>query len=68
VHGRCDLGTGLLAGGLRAENARAASRVGAWALDVASGVERSPGRKDSGKLHAFFEALRLPARGEKSPC
>ena len=68
VHGRCDLGTGLLAGGLRPENARAASRVGAWALDVASGVERSPGRKDPGKLHAFFDALRLPARGEKSPC
>ena len=62
--GRSDLGRSLLAGGLRPANARAAARVGAFALDVGSGVEMAPGRKDSGKLHAFFEALRLPARGE----
>jgi len=24
----------------------------------------APGRKDAGKLHAFFEALRLPVRSE----
>jgi indole-3-glycerol phosphate synthase / phosphoribosylanthranilate isomerase len=64
VEGRADLGRSVLAGGLKPCNARRASRVGAFALDVGSGVEMAPGRKDSGKLHAFFEALRLPVRGE----
>jgi indole-3-glycerol phosphate synthase/phosphoribosylanthranilate isomerase len=64
LEGRADLGRSVLAGGLRPSNARAASRVGAFALDVGSGVEMAPGRKDSGRLHAFFEALRAPARGE----
>jgi indole-3-glycerol phosphate synthase/phosphoribosylanthranilate isomerase len=64
LEGRPDLGRALLAGGLRPSNARAAARVGAFALDVGSGVEMAPGRKDAGRLHAFFEALRIPARGE----
>ncbi|HYE26627.1 MAG TPA: bifunctional indole-3-glycerol-phosphate synthase TrpC/phosphoribosylanthranilate isomerase TrpF [Allosphingosinicella sp.] len=64
IEGRADLGRSLLAGGLKPSNARAAARVGAFALDVGSGVEMAPGRKDAGRLHAFFEALRLPARGE----
>jgi indole-3-glycerol phosphate synthase/phosphoribosylanthranilate isomerase len=64
LDGRGDLGRSLLAGGLRPSNARAAARVGAFALDVGSGVEMAPGRKDAGKLHAFFEALRRPVRGE----
>jgi indole-3-glycerol phosphate synthase/phosphoribosylanthranilate isomerase len=64
LRGRADLGRSVLAGGLRPSNARAASRVGAFALDVGSGVEMAPGRKDAGRLYAFFEALRPPARGE----
>lgn len=64
---RADLGRAVLAGGLKAGNARAASRVGAFALDVSSGVEMAPGRKDAGKMRAFFEALRLPARAELRP-
>ena len=66
LEGRADLGRSLLAGGLKPCNARAAARVGAFALDVGSGVEMAPGRKDAGKLHAFFEALRLPVRGEET--
>jgi indole-3-glycerol phosphate synthase/phosphoribosylanthranilate isomerase len=65
---RGDLGRGLLAGGLKPGNARAAAQVGAFALDVSSGVEMAPGRKDADKLHAFFEALRVPARGEVASC
>ena len=57
--------TGILAGGLGPANARAAAQVRAFALDVGSGVESAPGRKDAGKLAAFFEALRLPIRGEQ---
>lgn len=66
--GRDDLATGLLAGGLTPANAAAAARVGAYALDVGSGVEASPGRKDPRKLAAFFDALRTPVRGERAPC
>ena len=61
---RPELGEAILAGGLDPGNARAAAAVGAWALDVSSGVEAAPGRKDPAKLAAFFEALRLPVRGE----
>lgn len=64
LDGRGDLGRSVLAGGLRPSNARAAARIGAFALDVGSGVEMAPGRKDAGRLYAFFEALRPAARGE----
>ena len=64
IEGREDLGRSVLAGGLKPSNAAAAARLGAFAVDVGSGVEMAPGRKDSGKLQAFFEALRPPARGE----
>jgi indole-3-glycerol phosphate synthase / phosphoribosylanthranilate isomerase len=68
LQGRRELGSALLAGGLDPGNARAAAAVGAWALDVGSGVEAAPGRKDPAKLGAFFEALRLPVRGEALSC
>jgi indole-3-glycerol phosphate synthase/phosphoribosylanthranilate isomerase len=64
LEGRAELGEGILAGGLRPDNARLAGKLGAYALDVGSGIEAAPGRKDAGKLQAFFEALRLPVRGE----
>ena len=57
-----DLARSVLAGGLHPSNAAAAARVGAWALDVSSGVEATPGRKDHAALSAFFDALRAPTR------
>lgn len=68
IAGRPELERGLLAGGLHAGNARAAAAVGAYGLDVGSGVEMAPGRKDSRKMQAFFEALRLPDRAGTAAC
>jgi phosphoribosylanthranilate isomerase len=51
-------GTIILAGGLTAENVGAAIQaVRPYAVDVATGVESSPGRKDPAKLRAFFAAV-----------
>jgi len=47
----------ILAGGLRPENvAEAVEIVRPFAVDVASGVEAGPSRKDHAKMAAFFEA------------
>lgn len=47
----------ILAGGLDASNAaRAIAEVHPYALDVSSGVESSPGRKDPKKVAAFIHA------------
>jgi phosphoribosylanthranilate isomerase len=49
----------ILAGGLNADNvAEAIVAVRPHAVDVASGVEARPGRKDPEKLVAFAEAVR----------
>ncbi len=51
----------ILAGGLRPDNVAAAIAVTQpYAVDVASGVESEPGRKDHAAMAAFFDAT-LPA-------
>lgn len=49
----------ILAGGLTPENvSQAIATAQPLAVDVASGVEASPGKKDPEKLRAFFTAVR----------
>jgi phosphoribosylanthranilate isomerase len=50
----------LLAGGLTPENVtQAITRVRPYGVDVSSGIEAVPGRKDHAKLQAFILAARL---------
>ena len=49
----------MVGGGLRPDNvAEAISVTHPYAVDVASGVEVEPGRKDHAAMAAFFEAAK----------
>ena len=47
----------FLAGGITPDNARAAA-LGAWGIDVCSGVESRPGIKDARLMKRLFSELR----------
>jgi indole-3-glycerol phosphate synthase/phosphoribosylanthranilate isomerase len=48
----------ILAGGITPDNARRASELGCFAIDVNSGIESSPGKKDHYRIEKLFKSLR----------
>ena len=47
----------FLAGGITADNAAQAVEVGVYAIDVCSGIEAEPGRKDHEKMKKLFKNI-----------
>jgi len=48
----------FLAGGINPENAAAAAMLNVYAIDVCSGIESEPGKKDHKKMSKLFENIR----------
>ena len=68
VKGHEQLPRAVIAGGLGADNARPAQRLGAYAIDVGSSVDQRPGLKSPAKIAALFEALRPVSRQRIREC
>jgi phosphoribosylanthranilate isomerase len=48
----------FLAGGINPDNAAAAVELGVYGIDVCSGIESKPGRKDHKKMRKLFDNIR----------
>ncbi len=48
----------FLAGGINPDNAAAAVKLGVYGIDVCSGIEAEPGRKDPEKMKRLFDNIR----------
>jgi phosphoribosylanthranilate isomerase len=48
----------FLAGGINPDNAAEAVRLGVYGIDVCSGIESGPGKKDHRKMKKLFENIR----------
>ena len=62
IQHRPELPTALIAGGIGAHNVVAARAVGAFAIDIGSAMDETPGVKSHHKIAALFETLRPPSR------
>jgi indole-3-glycerol phosphate synthase/phosphoribosylanthranilate isomerase len=68
INGHPDLTRAIVAGGIGPQNAVAAQRLGAYAIDVGSSLDVRPGKKSPEKIHAFFEGLRPASRQRLREC
>jgi indole-3-glycerol phosphate synthase/phosphoribosylanthranilate isomerase len=68
IEGHPNLNEALVAGGIGPSNARAARRLGAYAIDVGSALDQRPGRKSGEKIAALFETLRPGCRQQLRAC
>ncbi|MFC1793724.1 phosphoribosylanthranilate isomerase [Planctomycetota bacterium] len=48
----------FLAGGINPDNAAAAVKLGVYGIDVCSGIEAEPGKKDHDKMKQLFDNIR----------
>ena len=48
----------FLAGGINPDNAAAAVKLGVYGIDVCSGIEAEPGKKDHKKMQELFDNIR----------
>ena len=48
----------FLAGGINPDNAQKAVKLGVYGIDVCSGIESAPGKKDHKKMKKLFENIR----------
>jgi len=48
----------FLAGGINPDNAAAAIELGVYGIDVCSGIESEPGKKDHKKMKKLFDNIR----------
>ena len=62
IQHRPELPTALLAGGIGAHNVVAARAVGAFAIDIGSAMDETPGVKSHQKIAALFDLLRPTSR------
>jgi len=63
-----ELGRAIVAGGIGAGNVRTARRLGAYAIDIGSSLDQSPGRKSPRRIAALFDAVRPPSRQRLRAC
>ncbi|MHC4118848.1 MAG: phosphoribosylanthranilate isomerase [Planctomycetota bacterium] len=49
----------FLAGGINPDNAAAAVKLGVYGIDVCSGIEAEPGKKDHEKMKRLFDNIKL---------
>ena len=68
IAGHPDIARSIVAGGIGPHNARRARDLGAYAIDVGSAVDESPGVKSATKIASLFEALRPRARERLLAC
>ena len=68
VRDHATLAEAVVAGGIGPHNARAAQRLGAYAIDVGSAIDEIPGRKSANKIAALFDALRAVSRDRLRAC